>query len=112
MDDTLYCIASSASISVLQSFTTAVGLPPAAVEAAAGAVPDVAIGVPYWPPMFAFALVVPYAGEVPGVETVDGNAVTGSLVGGLFPPPHAASANVQATASTGIFMFIIRPLLL
>ncbi|HET7299760.1 MAG TPA: hypothetical protein VFJ01_03840 [Oleiagrimonas sp.] len=98
---------------MLQSFTTAVCLPPAAVEAAAGAVPDVAIGAPYWPPMFAFALVVPYAGVVPGVETVDGNAVTGSLVGDeLFPPPHAASANVQATASTGIFMFIIRSLLL
>ncbi|WIG55490.1 MAG: hypothetical protein OJF61_001276 [Rhodanobacteraceae bacterium] len=101
IEPTLYCIASLASISVLQLLTVAAGLLLAAmapVEAAAGAAAEP-------------AAVAAVAGPAIGALEADDGAVPagagsfGAWDWELFP--HAASTSVQAATSAGILRFII-----
>ncbi|MGH8214586.1 MAG: hypothetical protein ACREPZ_02680 [Rhodanobacteraceae bacterium] len=108
MDPTLYCIASLASISVLQLLTVAAGLPllaamapPDAVVAGIAAVP----AIPGIPAVVAGAVVMGAAVVVAGIGLV----VPGA---GWFDeellPPQAASTSEQARTGASIFTFIIR----
>src|SRR5690242_539170 len=107
IEPTLYCIASLASISVLQLLTVAAGLPLLAM--APDAIVDVPAvpGIAAWPAVAAGAAVIGIAGAVAaGIGAVAPGAAAFS--DWLLLPPQAESTSVQATTSAGIFRFIIR----
>ncbi|HKT42954.1 MAG TPA: hypothetical protein VJQ86_11450 [Rhodanobacteraceae bacterium] len=99
----MYCIASLASISVLQLLTTAAGLPFAAGPAEAAAAGAEAAVVA--------DAVAAVAGLAIGALEADAGAVAAGA--GWFCAwdwelfPHAESTSVQAATSAGIFRFII-----
>jgi hypothetical protein len=102
MEETLYCIASLASNSVLQLLTTAAGLPFAAmgaIAAVAGAAAPADVEV------VAGAAVM---GAIGAVAVGDGLVPAGAGPFGDELLPQAESTSVQATASAGIFRFIIQ----
>jgi hypothetical protein len=104
----LYCIASLASISVLQLLIVAAGLPLLAMASDAMADVPAVPGIAAWPAVavVAGAAVIGIAGAVAaGIGAVAPGA--GAFSDWLLPP-QAESTSVQATTSAGIFRFIVR----